>query len=323
MNDKYALGLLGQGYQNSGGWRFGGKTSGDFLQNAYTPEAYNQALLDLVGNKKGAVDQALSVKPVDNVVNTGLLQGNEGRGDLGNGGNAGGFGVDSNTDRSSLNSSNSVSSGNMAAQGKMAGAVIGSMLGLGPTLGGLLGGKIGSAINGEAGYNGYGQLGNGGLGVAGPATGPGTIGVRDSYGSNESGASSAGMGGASVGSAGSTAGSVGSPDGPDGNNSGYGGGYGGNDSGGSSDGLGGGTDGLGGADGQGNGSGLGGNDTGGGMGWAMGGMVKKGMLSGPNPAGPDDGYGALKNGEYVIKASAVKKYGKGLLGEINSGTFKR
>jgi len=52
-------------------------------------------------------------------------------------------------------------------------------------------------------------------------------------------------------------------------------------------------------------------------------MVKKGMLSGPNPAGPDDGYGALKNGEYVIKASAVKKYGKGLLGEINSGKFKR
>ena len=278
MNDKYALGLLGQGYQNSGGWRFGGKTSGDFLQNAYTPEAYNQALLDLVGNKKGAVDQALSVKPVDNVVNTGLLQGNEGRGDLGNGGNAGGFGVDSNTDRSSLNSSNSVSSGNMAAQGKMAGAVIGSMLGLGPTLGGLLGGKIGSAINGEAGYNGYGQLGNGGLGVAGPATGPGTIGVRDSYGSNESGPSSAGMGGASEGSAGSTAGGgADGPDGPDGNNAG----------------------------------------------WAMGGMVKKGMLSGPNPAGPDDGYGALKGGEYVIKASAVKKYGKGLLGEINSGKFKR
>ena len=278
MNDKYALGLLGQGYQNSGGWRFGGKTSGDFLQNAYTPEAYNQALLDLVGNKKGAVDQALSVKPVDNVVNTGLLQGNEGRGDLGNGGNAGGFGVDSNTDRSSLNSANSVSSGNMAAQGKMAGAVIGSMLGLGPTLGGLLGGKIGSAINGEASYNGYGQLGNGGLGVAGPATGPGTIGVRDSYGSNESGPSSAGMGGASEGSAGSTAGGgADGPDGPDGNNAG----------------------------------------------WAMGGMVKKGMLSGPNPAGPDDGYGALKTGEYVIKASAVKKYGKGLLGEINSGTFKR
>src|SRR3990172_7582779 len=278
MNDKYALGLLGQGYQNSGGWRFGGKTSGDFLQNAYTPEAYNQALLDLVGNKKGAVDQALSVKPVDNVVNTGLLQGNEGRGDLGNGGNAGGFGVDSNTDRSSLNSSNSVSSGNRAGQGKMAGAVIGSMLGLGPTLGGLRGGKIGSAINGEASYNGYGQLGNGGLGVASPATGPGTIGVRDSYGSNESGPSSAGMGGASEGSAGSTAGGgADGPDGPGGKNAGT----------------------------------------------AMGGRARKSMLSGPKPAGPDDGYGKLKNGEYVIKPSAVKKYGKGLLGEINSGKFKR
>ena len=293
MNDKYALGLLGQGYQNSGGWRFGGKTSGDFLQNAYTPEAYNQALLDLVGNKKGAVDQALSTRPVDNVINTGLLQGNEGRGDLGNvGPNAS---QSSNPDHMSLGINGMGFGINSSAA--LSGAVKGAAAGpLGMAIGGLLGGAYADPLGGFAqaainaqeardaanaaisATNGYGQLGNDGLGVASPATGPGTIGVRDSYGSNESGPSSAGMGGASEGSAGSTAGGgADGPDGPDGNNAG----------------------------------------------WAMGGMVKKGMLSGPNPAGPDDGYGKLKNGEYVIKASAVKKYGKGLLGEINSGKFKR
>jgi len=35
-------------------------------------------------------------------------------------------------------------------------------------------------------YNGYGQLGNNGMGLFGDVTGPGTIGVRDLYGSNES-----------------------------------------------------------------------------------------------------------------------------------------
>jgi hypothetical protein len=39
----------------------------------------------------------------------------------------------------------------------------------------------------------------------------------------------------------------------------------------------------------------------------------------PNPPGPDDGYGSLQLGEYVIKKSAVDKYGEGLLGMINNG----
>jgi hypothetical protein len=39
----------------------------------------------------------------------------------------------------------------------------------------------------------------------------------------------------------------------------------------------------------------------------------------PNPPGPDDGYGSLQRGEYVIKKSAVDKYGEGLLGMINNG----
>jgi hypothetical protein len=48
-----------------------------------------------------------------------------------------------------------------------------------------------------------------------------------------------------------------------------------------------------------------------------GGLVSN--VFGPNPAGPDDGAGMLQLGEYVIKKSAVKKYGQGLLDMINNG----
>jgi hypothetical protein len=49
----------------------------------------------------------------------------------------------------------------------------------------------------------------------------------------------------------------------------------------------------------------------------MGGPVDK--VVGPNPPGPDDGTGMLQLGEYVIKKSAVNKYGTGLLDMINAG----
>ena len=65
-----------------------------------------------------------------------------------------------------------------------------------------------------------------------------------------------------------------------------------------------------------------GNDGGGigaGEGLAQGGKVTKRHLKGPDPKGPDEGYGALLGGEYVIKKSAVKKYGQGLLDMINDG----
>jgi len=52
-------------------------------------------------------------------------------------------------------------------------------------------------------------------------------------------------------------------------------------------------------------------------GWAKGGIVDR--VAGPNPPGPDDGYGKLKVGEYVVKKSSVNKYGKGLLDQINDG----
>ena len=51
--------------------------------------------------------------------------------------------------------------------------------------------------------------------------------------------------------------------------------------------------------------------------FAKGGMVRS--LLGPDPMGPDDGMGYLDKGEYVIKKSAVNKYGKGLLDMINEG----
>ena len=38
-----------------------------------------------------------------------------------------------------------------------------------------------------------------------------------------------------------------------------------------------------------------------------------------NPPGPDDGYAALDNGEYVIRKSAVDKYGANIFEQINAG----
>ena len=73
-----------------------------------------------------------------------------------------------------------------------------------------------------------------------------------------------------------------------------------------------------GAGGYGGGDG-GGGDGGGDSGWAKGGKVTKSRLKGRNPPGPDDGYGLLQHGEYVIKKSAVSKYGQGLLDMINDG----
>jgi hypothetical protein len=55
--------------------------------------------------------------------------------------------------------------------------------------------------------------------------------------------------------------------------------------------------------------------------YAHGGMVDARHLKGKAPA-PDDGYGALQGGEYVITKAAVEKYGKRLLDAINNGTFR-
>ena len=67
-----------------------------------------------------------------------------------------------------------------------------------------------------------------------------------------------------------------------------------------------------------NADGFGGGDAGFGNGkaFALGGMVKLKDLLGKAP-GPDDGYGALQDGEFVIKKDAVKRYGVKMLEQIN------
>jgi len=56
---------------------------------------------------------------------------------------------------------------------------------------------------------------------------------------------------------------------------------------------------------------------------STGGHIQPGMLLGPNPSGPDDGYHSLKTGEYVINDKAVKKYGIELMNAINSGKISK
>lgn len=58
-------------------------------------------------------------------------------------------------------------------------------------------------------------------------------------------------------------------------------------------------------------------------GFARGGMVYPGMLSGPNPAGPDDGYGALELGEGVLTADAMGDIGEAGLAALNKSAKKR
>ena len=68
-----------------------------------------------------------------------------------------------------------------------------------------------------------------------------------------------------------------------------------------------------------NADGFGGGDAGFGGGskaFNQGGMVRLKDLLGKAP-GPDDGYGALQDGEFVIKRDAVKRYGVKMLEQIN------
>ena len=57
--------------------------------------------------------------------------------------------------------------------------------------------------------------------------------------------------------------------------------------------------------------------------YAQGGYVSMQDLQGPNPTGPDDGYAALKDGEYVINDQAVNQYGIELMNLINSGKISK
>lgn len=68
----------------------------------------------------------------------------------------------------------------------------------------------------------------------------------------------------------------------------------------------------------------GGGDGGdGGGGYYKGGQVTMNRLRGPNPMGPDDGYGGLDDGEFVINAKSVGKYGIELMNAINAGKISK
>jgi len=58
-------------------------------------------------------------------------------------------------------------------------------------------------------------------------------------------------------------------------------------------------------------------------GFYKGGKVTMDRLQGPNPMGPDDGYAGLKDGEFVINAKSVGKYGIELMNAINTGKIKK
>jgi hypothetical protein len=77
-----------------------------------------------------------------------------------------------------------------------------------------------------------------------------------------------------------------------------------------------------GGDNSGDNAGWGSRDAGG-DGYAKGGYVSMQHLGGPDPEGPDDGYAALKDGEFVINDKAVKKYGIELMQAINSGKISK
>jgi len=75
---------------------------------------------------------------------------------------------------------------------------------------------------------------------------------------------------------------------------------------------------------EGYGAGFGGPNTSNSFGegqYNQGGMVNAQHLMGQAPA-PDDGYGALQGGEYVITKAAVERYGKAMMDAINNGTFR-
>lgn len=74
----------------------------------------------------------------------------------------------------------------------------------------------------------------------------------------------------------------------------------------------------GGFEGRTSGGDYGGDAYGGSYQFAKGGMVNMNPQM-RNPPGPDDGYAALQNGEYVIRKSAVKKYGANIFEQINAG----
>ena len=168
-------------------------------------------------------------------------------------------------------------------------------------------------------------------GADGPA-GAGSTGMGSDVG-GEGVSAGVGTGGGAAGDSGAAGGGGGGAVGSDGSSSGdsgAAGGGGGGAVGGDGAGSAGGDSGSSGSSGGDGGSGGGGD---GGSGDYMGGFIGvpkflEGIATrqntfGGNPAGPDDAYRKTQLGEYVIKKSAVQKYGRGLLDMINSESIPK
>lgn len=243
---------------------------------------------------------------------TGLSDARNYGGDNGGGDRAGSTGA-SEGRSSTLGSHNSTPGGDYGTAGKVAGGIAAAALGISPAIGAAIGEKIGSGMRGEGDYNGYGQLGNGGLGVASEATGPGTIGSRDSYGSNESpsGIGADGFGGGGFGGLGGGAGigadgntgnaAEGGPSGPGGDGSG------GGNSGGDNTGGGGATGGDRGDSGFAKGGKIGLKD------------VRHFTAGGPNRPGVDDGLVPSSVGDFILTAERTRQIGAAALKALSEG----
>ena len=193
-------------------------------------------------------------------------------------------------------------------------ALLASLIAADPSYGG---GGYGTSVA----SGGYGVTSPTGAGIAAnpmgidPATAQGQQAYSGGYSSAPSAAESSGGGGGVSAPSGGMSGyggsavSAGGTSSAPGQGPGYGGGYEG-----------------GGGFGDGVGGGFGGNDgSGAGFGgiYSRGGYVNKKHLKGPNPMGPDDGYGGLDDGEFVINAKSVGKYGIELMNAINAGKISK
>ena len=198
-----------------------------------------------------------------------------------------------------------------ALQDAIAGYTSGEMFGAPPSSASTFGGGGYGTPTSEGGY---GVTGMTGAGIAAnpmgidPATAQGQQAYSGGYSSAPSAAESSGGGGGvsapdgGMSGYGGAAVSAGGTSSAPGQGPGYGGGY------------------------EGGGGGGYGETASGGIDGSMfnkGGQVTMNRLRGPNPMGPDDGYGGLDSGEFVINAKSVGKYGIELMNAINAGKISK
>lgn len=273
------------GYANAGGWRYPGHRSS--TETFYQTQPYNLAQLMAVSAKpsQGLLDKAINDPSLQA---QGLLSGNGWDGLSGSGDAGPSVGGPSN---SGMNDSNSAVTSNGSGIGNSIGGAIGaaisSAIGIGPSIGMSVGQSIGTSI---------------GMGV--------DVSTANAPGVTSSPVSPGNAVGVDIGMA---------PDGStDGGTTGVGPGNDANTDASSASATNGSDSASDAADSSGDASAAS-SDGADGSGWYMGGLVTPDRLHGMNPAGPDDGFGALDKGEYVINSEMTKKHGKKALKALNEG----